>query len=104
MTADELTAWAQQNGWQIAAGNPSLMKPGAPKEPIVRLVLKATVAALEVKKPAGKWEKIGAAPYAQITLDEDAGTPRGLGFEKIPSLSMLMQKNRDMAVFAKFGK
>ena len=41
----------------MIAGNPSLTKPSAPKEAIVRMVFKATVVNLEIKKPAGKWEK-----------------------------------------------
>ena len=103
MTKEELTAWAQANGWRDIAGHPSLTKPGAPKDPIVRLVFKATVVALEVRKPAGKWEKVGSDTYAKIEPDTEDGPPRGLGFEKIPSISMLMQANRDQMVFAKLG-
>ncbi len=101
---DALTAWALANGWQMMAGCPSLTKPSSPKEAIVRIVFKATVASLEVKKPAGKWEKIGSAGYAQIRLDEETERPVGLGFEKIPSFSMLMQENKDRQIFARFGK
>jgi hypothetical protein len=54
MTSDELTAWALANGWQMVGEHPSLMKPSAPHEAIVRLVLKATMASLEIKKPAGR--------------------------------------------------
>ena len=75
MDKDELTGWALANGWQMIAGHPSLTKPSAPKEAIVRLVLKATVAALEVKKPAGKWEKAASLPYARITPDLETGMP-----------------------------
>ena len=103
MDKDELTAWALRNGWQMIAGHPSLTKPSAPKEAIVRLVLKATVANLEVKKPAGKWEKVGGEAYPKITPDEQDGPPHGLGFAQVPSISMLMQENRDRQVFAKFG-
>ena len=103
MDKDELTAWALRNGWQMIAGHPSLTKPSAPKEAIVRLVLKATVANLEVKKPAGKWEKVGGGAYGAISVDEEGGPPAGLGFEKVPSISKLMQDNRDRMVFAKFG-
>ena len=71
MTKEDLTAWALANGWQMIAGAPSLTKPSAPKEAIVRLVFKATVANLEVKKPAGKWEKFGGEAYVKILLDED---------------------------------
>jgi hypothetical protein len=104
MERDELTTWALKNGWQIMADCPSLTKPTAPKEAIVRIVYKATVASLEVKKPAGKWEKIGSAKYADITADPETDRPLGLGFEKIPSFSMLMQANKDRKIFAKFGK
>ena len=103
MTKEELTAWALGNGWVMIAGNPSLTKPSAPKEAIVRLVLKATVANLEVKKPAGKWEKVVGESYNKITPDEQDGPPHGLVFQQVPSISMLMQENRDRMVFAKFG-
>ena len=63
MTKDELSAWALANGWQMLAGFPSLTKPSAPSVAIVRLVLKTTVASLEIKKPAGKWEKVSGAAY-----------------------------------------
>ncbi|MCB8873924.1 hypothetical protein [Acidisoma silvae] len=102
MTQDEITAWALANGWQMIAGNLSLTKPPAHKEAIVRIVLKTTVANLEVKKLAGnKWDKIAGAAYAAITPDEEDGPPRGLGFESIPSFSMLMQSNKDAQMFAK---
>lgn len=103
MDKDELTAWALANGWQMMAGAPSLTRPSAPKEAIVRMVLKATVANLEVKKPAGKWEKISGESYARIQPDPETGLPQGLGFEKIPSFTMLMQQNKDSQVFAKMG-
>lgn len=103
MDKDELTAWALANGWQMMAGAPSLTRPSAPKEAIVRMVLKATVANLEVKKPAGKWEKISGESYARIQPDPETGLPQGLGFEKIPSFTMLMQQNKDNQVFAKMG-
>lgn len=102
MTQDELTSWALANGWQIIAGHASLTKPSAPKEAIVRLVLKATVVNLEVKKPAGKWEKFSSAAYAAVQPDPETDWPMGLGFEKIPSFSMLMRDNKDRQTFAKF--
>ena len=101
MTKDELTAWALANGWQILGGYPSLTKPSSPKEAIVRLALKATVATLEVKRPAGKWDKVASEPYARVMPDPDTGIPLGLGFEKIPSFTMLMQDNKDRQVFTK---
>jgi hypothetical protein len=102
MTKEELTEWAHQNGWREMAGVLSLAKPGAPKDAIVRMVFKATVVGIEVKKPAGKWEKFGSAAYAAITMDEENERPLGLGFEKIPSFSMLMRANKDAQVFGKF--
>jgi hypothetical protein len=101
MDKDALTSWALSNGWQLIAGHPSLTKPSAPKEAIVRLVLKATVASVEAKKPAGKWEKVAGAPYAQIEADPEGGLPRGLGLEAVPSIGMLMQDNKDRMVFAR---
>jgi hypothetical protein len=104
MDRDELTAWAMGNGWRMVGGFPSLVKPGRPNEAIVRIACKATVASLEVKKPAGKWEKVGSAKYAEIGLDEAHEWPSGIGLEKVPSISMLMRENKDQAIFAKFGK
>ena len=104
MTKEEVTAWALANGWRMIAGHPSLTKPGAPKDPIVRLVLKATVANLEVRKPAGKWEKVAGESYAKVVQDTEDGLPRGLGFEKAPSITMLMQENRDQMVFARMRR
>jgi hypothetical protein len=100
MTKQELTDWALANGWQMIAGMPSLTKPSAPKEAIVRLALKATVATLEVKKPAGKWEKFASVAYAKVTQDPDSDLPQGLGFETIPGFTMLMRDNKDRAVFS----
>jgi hypothetical protein len=101
MTKDELTGWALAHGWQMMAGHPSLTKPSSPKEAIVRMVLKATVVAIEVKKPAGKWEKISGAAYAQVEADEESGFPKGLGLDTIPGFTMLMRENKDRMVFAK---
>jgi hypothetical protein len=103
MDKDELTSWALANGWQLLAGVPSLTKPSSPKEAIVRMVFKETVVNLEVKKPAGKWEKVAGDSYGKIKPDPESGRPLGLGFEKIPSFSMLMQDNRDRQVFANMG-
>ena len=107
MTKDELTAWAMASGWTMAAGHPSLMKPsmkaGKPKEPVIRMVLKATVVHIEAKKPAGKWEKFSGAAYAEVLPDEETGVPLGLGFETFPGFRMLMQENKDRLVFARMG-
>ncbi|WP_291298185.1 hypothetical protein [Elioraea sp.] len=99
MDKDALAAWAISNGWRIVAGHPSLTKPSSPKEAIVRMVFKATVVTVEVKKPAGKWEKVAGAPYGAVEPDEETGLPRGLGLEAIPSIRMLMQENKDRMVF-----
>lgn len=99
MDKEALTAWALANGWRIIAGCPSLTRPATPRAPIVRLVFKATVVALEVRKPSGKWEKLGGAAYAKVQPDPDSGWPCGLGLEAMPGLSMLMRDNKDLAVF-----
>ena len=104
MTKDELIAWALANGWQMIGGFPSLTKPSQPDTAIVRLVLKATVASLEIKKPAGKWEKISGEPYSKIVTDPETGMPGGLGFSTITGLTMLMQENKDRQVFANWSK
>jgi hypothetical protein len=103
MDKEELTAWALANGWQIIAGCPSLTKPSSPREAIVRMVFKATVVNVEVKKPAGKWEKISGESYGKVAPDPDTGLPRGLGLVSIPGFTMLMQENRDRMVFARMG-
>jgi hypothetical protein len=103
LTKDELTRWALANGWRVIAGHPSLTKPGVPNDPIVRLVLKATVVNLEVRKPAGKWEKVAGGSYANVVQGSADEPPRGLGFEKIPSFSLLMQQNRDAMVFGRMS-
>ena len=101
MTKDELTAWALANGWQMMGGYPSLPKPRQPDVAIVRLVLKATVAGLEIKTPVGKWEKVAGESYAKIVPDPDTGMPGGLGLATINGLSTLMRDNKDRLIFAK---
>ena len=101
MTKDDLTAWALANGWQIIDGFPSLTKPSAPHPAIVRLVLKATVASLEIKKPTGKWEKVSGESYAKIVPDPETGMPSGLGLATISGLTLLMQDNKDRQMFAR---
>lgn len=101
MDKDELTHWALANGWQMIAGCPSLTKPSRPNEAIVRLVLKATVVSLEVKKPAGKWEKVSSQGYAKVRPDPDTGLPLGLGLDTIPGFTMLMRENKDRMTFAR---
>jgi hypothetical protein len=99
VTKEDLTSWALANGWRVIAGHPSLTKPGKPNDPIVRLVMKATVVNLEVRKPAGKWEKVAGESYARVVQPSEDELPHGLGFEKIPSITSLMQQNRDAMVF-----
>ena len=101
MTKDDLTAWALANGWQMIEGFPSLTKPSAPHPPIVRLVLKATVASVEIKKPAGKWDKVSGESYAKIKADPETGMPIGLGLDTISGLTMLMRDNKDRLMFAR---
>ena len=104
MNKDELTKWALANGWQAIAGDLCLTKPSRPTEAIVRLALKGTVVNLEIKKPIGKWEKIASVSYSKIEADPDTGFPRGLGLDTISGFSMLMQDNKNRAVFGKMAK
>lgn len=103
MDKTEITDWALAHGWQMIAGAPSLTKPSRPKEAIVRLMLKATVVHLEVKKPAGQWQKFAGLPYGKIIADDESGMPLGLGFESIPGFTMLMRENKDRQVFSGMG-
>ena len=103
MTKDEIVAWALASGWQMIDGFPSLTKPSKPHPAIVRLVLKATVASVEIKKPAGKWEKVSSESYAKIEPGPDTGVPGGLKLGTLAGLSQLMQDNKDRMVFAKFS-
>jgi hypothetical protein len=101
MTKDEITHWALANGWQMIDGMPSLTKPASPHPAIVRLVLKATVAGLEIKKPAGKWDKVASASYSKITQDPDTGMPQGLSLNTISGITLLMRDNKDRQVFSR---
>jgi hypothetical protein len=108
MTKDEITQWALANGWQMLDGYPSLTKPRSPhpataSQAIVRLVLKATVASLEIKKPAGKWEKVSGESYAKIAADPDTGIPGGLKLGTLSGLNQLMQDNKDRQMMARMG-
>ena len=100
MDRDDLTRWALANGWQMIAGCPSLTKPSSPKDAIVRMVLKATVVNLEVKRPAGRWDKVSGASYADVKPDSETGLPRGLGFDTISGFTKLMEDNKNRSVFA----
>jgi hypothetical protein len=101
---DELTNWAVANGWQMIAGCPSLTKPSAPKEAIVRMVFKTTVVNLEVKRPAGKWQKIAGESYGKIKSDPETGLPRGLGFDTISGFRQLLEDNRNRSIFATIAR
>jgi hypothetical protein len=101
MDKSALTNWALANGWQMVGDCPSLMKPSSPQQAIVRMVLKAGVVQIEIRKPVGKWEKISSTSYAKITPDPETGFPRGLGLDTISGFSMLMQANKNRMVFAK---
>ncbi len=108
MTKDEITTWALANGWQILDGNPALTKPRSPHpataaQAIVRLVLKATVASLEIKKPAGKWEKVSGESYGKITADPETGMPSGLKLDTLSGLNQLMEDNRDRQMIARMS-
>ncbi len=104
MNKDELTDWALANGWQMIAGCLSLTRPSSPKEAIVRMVFKSTVVNLEVKRPAGKWQKVSGESYAKIKADPDTGLPRGLGFDTISGFTQLMEDNKNRSVFATMAR
>ncbi len=93
MDKDEITAWAPKNGWLMLAGHPSLTNEQRPKDPSVRIVFLTTVVALEIKKPAGKWEKKGGAAYGDIAPDLGPGAPRGIGLVSIGSIEKPMREN-----------
>jgi hypothetical protein len=101
MTKDDITTWALANGWQMIDGFLSLTKPSAPHPAVVRLVLKATVASIEIKKPAGKWEKVSGESYAKIQADPETGMPGNLGLGTISGLTSLMRDNKDRQLFAR---
>jgi len=85
----------------MIAGAPSLTKPSRPDAAIVRLVLKTTVASLEIKTPAGRWEKVSGESYPKIHADPETGMPGGLGLATISGLTALMRDNKDRLIFAK---
>ncbi len=100
MTKDELSVWALANGWQELGGHICLVRPTKASEAIVRLVFKATVVQLEIKKPAGKWDKVKSENYEKIVYDEDAELPRGIGLTTISGLTKLMRDNKDRRAFS----
>ncbi|NOT41458.1 MAG: hypothetical protein HOP13_13290 [Alphaproteobacteria bacterium] len=104
MTKEELQSWALSNGWQMLGEHICLVKPTKATEAIVRMVLKATVAQIEIKKPSGKWDKVASESYAKIAYDEHAELPTGLGLATISGLTILMRDNKDRQAFAKLSK
>lgn len=100
MDKEALAAWATRNGWRDRDGALTLSKPSKPDHAIVRMLFKATVVQVEIRKPAGKWERVGSARYGDVAADPDTGLPGGLGLEGLHSLQALMQENRDQMVFA----
>lgn len=103
VTKEELTAWALSNGWQMSGETPVLVRPTKPTEAIVRMVFKATVAQIEIRKPSGKWDKVAGEAYPKITYDEYAELPTGLGLSTISGLTMLMRDNQDRLAFSKLS-
>ena len=101
MTKDDLLNWALRNGWQMIGGFPSLTRPSRPADAIVRLAMKATVVQLEIRKPAGKWEKVSSAAYSALEQDSETGMPIGLGLDTIHGFSALIEDNKMRAVFRK---
>ena len=93
----------EENMRRLRAGGRCVPKPSAPHPAIVRLVLKATVASVEIKKPAGKWEKVSGESYAKIQPDPETGMPGGLGLGTISGLTLLMQDNKDRQMLARMG-
>jgi hypothetical protein len=104
MTKDELTQWALANGWQMVGEHPCLMKPTGARDAIVRMVLKATVAQIEIKKPSGKWDKVAGESYDKIAYDDYAELPTGLGLSTITGLTKLMQDNKDRRAMSNLSK
>jgi hypothetical protein len=82
---------------------PCLVRPTKPTDAIVRMVFKATLAQIEIKKPSGKWDKVAAEAYGKITYDDYAELPTGLGLSTISGLTMLMQDNKDRLAFSKLS-
>jgi hypothetical protein len=70
MTREELTTWALNSGWKMIGGHACRSH---------RMVLKATVVNIEIKKPAGKWEKVSGANYGDSRLMPTLASPAGLG-------------------------
>jgi hypothetical protein len=59
------------------------------------------LAVLEVLEGAQPPAVAAEVKTGAVVADEDTGLPRGLGFETIPGITMLMQDNKDRMVFAR---
>ena len=47
--------------------------------------------------------KISGETYSKIEADPETGFPRGLGLDTISGFAMLMEDNKNRAVFAKLS-
>src|SRR3954453_24212381 len=47
---------------------------------------------LEARKPAGEWKKAAGESYAHVVQGSEDEPPLGLGFEKVPSITLLMRQ------------
>ena len=61
------------------------------------------MAAVEIEKPAGKWEKVAGESYGKIAADPGTGMPSGLGLAALSGLSQLIQDNKDRQMMARMG-
>ncbi len=95
MTKDELTAWALANGWRMIGAYPCLPKPGAPKEALVRMLLKTSGVDLQLRRPTGRWEKVAGQSYLKIRPDPKTGQPMDMGLDKITGITRLMERARE---------
>ena len=51
-------------------------------------MFKATVVSVELKKPAGEWEKVSGQSNSKVRLDTDTGPPVGLGLDTMLASTM----------------
>jgi hypothetical protein len=56
---------------------------------------------LEARKPAGEWKKAAGESYAHVVQGSEDEPPLGLGFEKVPSITLLMRQYQDAMVFGR---
>jgi hypothetical protein len=74
----------------------------APKEPIVRLVLKATVANVESRGRPARGEGGGHQLQSDHGRSQHRNSPR-LGLVSTTGFTKLMQENKDGQTFSNFG-